>query len=153
MPLEAVNKMIFSKLGVNAEDLLSVMEVSYDDELGPEVKENQEKILRIEGSGDEKHASGALADLLRDREKSDPDYARTFLFFVSGYQAVPMEGFKITVEFNILESGDVASLPVAHTCVSTLKLPGLAYEGDSNVLEEKLDKVIAYCGKVGFDMK
>ena len=152
MPLAVLNSMLFSKLTVKAEDIISALKVQYDVSWGPLAKESQEKILTVEEFRDEKSVSGALPELLRRREKLDPDFARKFLFFASGYWYVPVEGFRILIEFNRSESVSADSLPVSRTCVCTLVLPGLAYEGDPDILEEKLDLSMSYADHVGFDM-
>jgi len=153
MPMEALNRIMFSKLVVKAEDLLSIVDVRYDNSWGPTVVDSQLKIISIHQDGEDQKITGALPELLRRREESDPDFAARLLYFVSGHMSVPTEGFKFLIEFNCLESKDDDSLPVSHTCDPTLKLPGTAYHGDPEKLEEKLDMSLEYGDAVGFDME
>jgi hypothetical protein len=60
---------------------------------------------------------------------------------------------KIKIEFNGHEMTS-DSLPVAHTCVNTLKFPHFAYDNNSEVLLEKLRIALRACSKLGaFGMK
>ena len=51
----------------------------------------------------------------------------------------------ITIEFNAAEM-EVASLPVAHTCVKTLKFPMLVYGNCSSTLDSNLNVALEYGG-------
>jgi hypothetical protein len=66
-----------------------------------------------------------LPDLLR---VENPEFLKQFVDFVTGSSFVPKytDGYKIKVEFNMIESPNADSLTVAHTCENTLKLPALA---------------------------
>ena len=55
---------------------------------------------------------------------------------------------KIKIEFDASEmSAD--SLPVAHTCVNTLKFPLLVYDNNAEILREKLRLALRACSKLG----
>jgi HECT-domain (ubiquitin-transferase) len=71
-----------------------------------------------------------------------------FVSFCTGFDYIPDEydgkPFKIIVELNRNENMDDNSIPMAHTCVFTLKLPWRVYGGDRDIFTEKLDMAIAY---------
>jgi len=55
---------------------------------------------------------------------------------------------KIKIEFSAAEMTQ-ESLPVAHTCVNTLKFPHFAYDNNSETLKEKLRFALRACSKLG----
>jgi HECT-domain (ubiquitin-transferase) len=78
---------------------------------------------------------------------SDTKYLRDFLCFCTGLAYLPdvsvHTDFKITIEFNMDEC-DEESLPVAHTCVKTIKFPYQAYGGNKEKLKHKLGLSLTY---------
>jgi hypothetical protein len=49
--------------------------------------------------------------------------------------------FKIVIEFHDEMEGN--ALPMAHTCVKVMKFPSSAYDGDKEMLREKLVHALA----------
>jgi len=75
------------------------------------------------------------------------DERKDFVYFCTGYNYLPnrereSQKFTITVEFNFDEMEEM-SLPVSHTCVNTLKLPGLAYGNDKEMFKSKLSQAMS----------
>jgi hypothetical protein len=151
IPSEVIDAMLFAKQGVKAEDVISALTVDYIDSYYIEMKRT---VARIENDGT---VSGHLPDLLRRKESEDPDFATKFVEFATGCPYLPHyrshPDFKITIEFNRDESKHDDSLIVSHTCVKTVKLPGKAYNGDMEKLEQKLMESIENSEVVGFDMR
>jgi hypothetical protein len=151
MPLAAVDRILFAKEGISAEDVIAALFPKYDESLGPDFMAKQKEIIRMVKNADGNEiAEGLLPDILRDRACPDCptlDLPRRFVYFTTGYMFLPQRDrnrdFKITVEFNDVESGSGDSLPVAHTCHNTIKFPGLAYDGNRETLEQNIDQSLA----------
>ena len=158
MPLEAINSLLFCKQDIEADDIIDVLVPKYgllkDDPDYPGT-ESQKLVLRvIEGSDDDQKTTqeGILVDLLRER---GGEFLKDFLWYTTGYMYMPRSNFKIIVEFNYhdIETRSEHSLPVAHTCELLLKLPGQAYDGNQEILEQKLDLCFEQGKSSRFDMK
>jgi hypothetical protein len=140
--LEAVSRIFFSKEGVvTVEDVIAALKPSYDESVG---LEQQRQIIQMEVDSDGAEiCKGLLPDFLRAQGSLDEDFPRRFTYWCTGQMYVPKresggEPFKITVEFNDLESPSPDSLPVVHTCTKDLKFPALGYDGNREVLEQKI---------------
>lgn len=154
-PIEIVNALVFSRSKIEPEDVITAIQVCYDhpieinnDSLKKAVDGYQRCILNeIEIDG-KKVLTGALPDMLRE-SKDDAQFLEDFVYFVTGYRYIPNarmnKDFRIIVEFNLSECGD-DDLPVAHTCVLTIKIPGMAYYGNKEIFVEKLKKSIELSG-------
>jgi hypothetical protein len=150
MPLGAVQELLFCEQDFDVEDVIDDLEPLYDrNEDYVHLIVSQLAILSINDKG---KRSGILVDLLRDRCESNNEFLRDFVWFITGSSFIQRSTLKMTVEFNYTESRSFDSLPVAHTCVKTLKLPGLAYDGNRELLEQKLDISIQNSKKCLFDM-
>ena len=136
--------LFFSKTWTTAEDVIKVLRPcrgSYESD-GP-LADDQRAILD-ESNG---QARGHLVELLRRWEETGRrNFVGDFVEFVNGSRDLPQHGARILVEFCHGEDGyegHPESLPVAHTCCWTLKLPATAYGGEFDVLERKLEWAIS----------
>ena len=147
--LRTMDLLFFSKLRVTAEDVIKALKPdvgSYDED--GQLLDKQKAIIAIkdESTGD---VEGNLVELLRKKEKEETggtNFAGDFVEFTTGSRQLPQNGSKITIEFckgEVGYRGDPESLPVAHTCNTTLKLPAEAYGGDLATLEKKMDLALA----------
>lgn len=129
IPLEYIDIMFFAKQYIRANDIISVLDVKYhtkdgNEETIPGARETQELVVKLEQDG---AYTGFLPDLLRRKERDDPEFLTKFVHFVTGSSFVPHDSkYKIIVEFNFDESTSSEWLAVSHTCVNTLRLPGFA---------------------------
>lgn len=135
--LERVNRLLFMSNKFESESVVAALAPHYEDEacVGKEVRINQERVLAVRSDG---KRTGVLVDVIRQEASKNEDFLRQFVFFVSGHSFFPASSFKMTVEFNSIESADQDQLPEAHTCDNVVKFPGTAYNGDARVLAEKL---------------
>jgi hypothetical protein len=155
VPLEAVNKILFSKNKLTIEDfldengshriLVSVVEGHEKDIYDRLVPENIDLLM------------SGIGKFLRKKSLSDNNFLGTFLSYCTGQSFIPDLGcpessFKVTVEFNFSEM-DKDSWPVAHTCDNVLKLPGTAYDGNAETFASKLEKAMAYSAEASFSME
>jgi HECT-domain (ubiquitin-transferase) len=159
IPPDALTKLCFCDQDFTSDDVIKALYPAYDDmkreDIDDKTREDicthhQQLILSICPKTNDRH--GILVDVLRERCVSNNDYLRDFVSLVTGSSYIPRSDFKITIEFNYEEISELA-LPVAHTCVSILKFPGLAYDGDREVFEKKLDQSMEYAKCVGYDGK
>lgn len=150
MPLEALNYLLFCNHIIKPGDLIRALVPDYNMPEGdPHFTGNecQHSVLSVKGDGTKE---GILVDLLMD---SDEEFLRDFLSYATGYQYMPSsDSFCITVEFNYKEM-TFESLPVAHTCDFVLKLPGQGYDGNLEVLKQKLDLSFDLVKAYRYDMK
>jgi hypothetical protein len=160
VPLEAVDLMFFAQEGISAEDVIAVLVPEYDPSFGPDCLAKQKEIIRMAKTADGTEiAEGLLPDILRDGARPDcpsEDLPRRLVSFITGYRFLPRRhgnrDFKIIVEFNseketkkdddILPVAHGGSLPAAHTCDNTIKFPALAYDGNREILEQKIDQTL-----------
>ena len=141
IPLEGIKQLFFSDNVFHVNDVINALYPQYDDFDSGILVLNQKRILRIHKKT--KKRKGILVRILRDRCKDpDSDFLRDFVWFATASKFIQRSTLKITVEFNYTESNDEHSLPVAHTCSNVLKLPALAYDGNREILEQKLDESI-----------
>jgi hypothetical protein len=150
-----VKKLIFDDGGYDLDFVLSRMERVVDikeEEIGRNIyDENHDMVFRV--SPNSKEREGLLVDILRDKCQRDSEFLRDFVWFVTGSHYIRQSDFKIIVEFNSSEDLDDNTLPSVHTCVNTIKFPVLVYNGDREVLEQKLDMALAHSKACSFDMK
>ena len=138
--LETVEILILATRQYSANDLLSKLVPVYSDDCDNILRETQEKLF-----------CQGLRDILIKWEQTDPMKLPQFVQFCSGRSFLstdPGSYFKIKVAFEIQtveeNSSSPARLPESHTCESQLSLPSEAYDGDVEVLEEKLTKALEY---------
>lgn len=108
----------------------------------------QKQLLRIQAENSD--PVGHLPDILKKICQDEPDMAGTFVFFATGMRCIPYQddSFRILIDFTFCsphaEDGDVTEdmLPWTHTCPRDVCFPGFAYNGDANMLQEKLSKAL-----------
>jgi HECT-domain (ubiquitin-transferase) len=146
MPLKAVEAILFAQQKITLDLLFDGEEFRFihfvsahgygDNSVIYEVF-NESQLLLISG----------MKQLFRDKvesgESSDSDFLTDFVEFCTGQSYLPdldcNTDYKITVEFNSDENEIGENhLPVAHTCINTLKLPGAAYNGNMEDFERYL---------------
>ena len=137
--LKYVSEKLFAKPSVESKDLISLLVLFEDDEKKP--LEHQKEFFNT-----------VLKDVIREMTNEE---RKQFTFFCSGYDYLPhrvdtKEKFCIVVEFSY-EEMEATSLPVAHTCVNTLKLPGEAYGNNKARFKSKLLKAMEL--SKGFSME
>lgn len=95
---------------------------------------------------------GAFVNVLRSLSNNDEEFLTSFVHCVTGYDYLPVT-LTINIEFNFNQKPN--ALPEAHTCEHTLKLPGLAYDANEDVIKEKLCMALNNFkhSKCGFNMK
>jgi hypothetical protein len=154
MPLAAVDRILFAKEGISAEDVIDALVPKYEG--GRKFLAKQKEIIRMVKKADGNEiAEGLLPDILRECARPDCpnlDLPRRFVYFASGYMFLPRRDgnsdFKIIVEFNAVNDCDeekgalhvahADSWPAAHTCHNTIKFPARAYDGDRKTLLENI---------------
>ena len=85
----------------------------------------------------------------------DNDDLESFSSFCTRFNYLPhhdqKDEFNVIIEFNVSEMEEM-SLPVAHTCVNTLKIPAHAYRNDKKVFLSKLHTVMQnWKGVISYD--
>ena len=115
--------------------------------------DTQKLFFRV--SSNLKDREGTFVDLLRKKYDENNEFIREFVWFVTGSYYIRQSDFKIIVEFNYGEfkDEDEYSLPVVHTCQNTIKFHALAYDNNSEVLEEKLDFAMKHAKMCSFDIR
>jgi HECT-domain (ubiquitin-transferase) len=155
IPMDYIDRMIFAAKDVTAKAVLSVIQVVYDESI-QEFTEAQKMIIQKGNGYDDDPWMGCLPELLRAKETADRTFMTQFVRHCTGSDYMPHPesnpDYHIIIEFNNKESESPESLPVVHTCSNVLKLPGSAYNGSYEVLEDKLLAALAYSKKVTFDM-
>jgi hypothetical protein len=152
MPLEAVQKLIFSCPVVTAQSIIDIFVPEYckgwegSTEEGEHHRRMQEEFFRD------------LCDILKEREHREKElpsdklsFLCLFVAFCTGYAFLPdpmgNPNFKINVWFNFPETRK-DDYPVSHTCDNMLTLPGYLYTNpDRDNFERILDESIY--GSVG----
>lgn len=147
MPLKAMDRLLFSRPLVDARDLIKTLIPRYDEVKGySDSYRHQCQLLSVK-KGQE--ATGIIVEML---ENGTEEFCIDFLCFATGNLYLGSSDDKIFVEFNFSEMSP-NSLPVAHTCVCTMKLPGQAYEGNRAVFEKKLLYCLKQIKVSRFDME
>lgn len=153
-----VDELLFGKTTFDVEDVIAALQPLYVDidrcEGDPENETRiatQKRVLRKSGMN---KVEGALVNVIRSLGKNDQEFLGTFVLYVTGYDYLPV-AVPIIVEFNHSEMPSNDGLPVAHTCVHVLKLPGQAYDAKENIIKEKLTMSLNYFkdSKCAFNMK
>jgi hypothetical protein len=153
--------LVFGKAKLNVEDVIAALQPDYAD-LHDEATITQRILDRVEVQRKVLHkdtmtkAEGVLVDVIRSMANDDPDFLATFVMYVLGYDYLPVE-VPIVVEFTYNEFRDKNAkdtmeddknqnnaLPMAHTCVHVLKLPGTAYDADEHLIRTKLTMSLDY---------
>jgi len=150
LPFGVVSKIAFSNPTISADDVIAFLEPRYN--AGGECNDKQ-----LAKEEQEYFFNNILKKLLKEKEeeehedkkKQDKDletgksFLSRFVSFCTGLNYLPHRignpDFSIIVEFNF-DPDECApeSLPIAHTCVNTLKIHGLVYNNDKEKFEEKL---------------
>jgi hypothetical protein len=144
IPLDALSRIHFANPNLKAHDFLDengewlpfICPISQD--------YGEDEALLAEFAGNQFQIMNALKDIVR---KEDSEWLGDFLCFCTGSSFLPdvsiHSKYKLTIEFNLVETHP-EMLPVAHTCVHTLKLPFQAYNGDEEKFEHKLRQSVEY---------
>ena len=135
--LKYVSERFFAAPKIEAEDLIERLvfdaesDVSELRKIQEDLKDNQDIFFNI-----------TLKEVIREMDNDDLE---SFISFCTGFNYLPHRhhngAFKIKIEFNVSEMEEM-SLPVAHTCVNTLKLPAQAYGNDKEIFKSKLHKAM-----------
>lgn len=140
-----VDELLFGKSTFDVEDVIAALQPDYADSStltdNAETRkriETQKKVLRKNAMS---KAEGVFVDVIRSEAEKDKDFLATFVLFVLGYDYLPV-GVPIIVEFNHYELKTNDGFPMAHTCVHVLKLPGLAYNADKELIRAKLNMAL-----------
>jgi hypothetical protein len=155
--------LVFGKAKLDVADVITALEPYYADSQVETITQEildrveiQRKVLRKDTMN---KAEGVLVNVICSMAKDDPDFLATFVLYVLGYDYLPV-GVPIIVEFNSSEFmkkvfDQNSALPMAHTCVHVLKLPGTAYNADAGLLRTKLTMSLDYFKqtKSGFNME
>ena len=80
-------------------------------------------------------------------------HTQRFVHYATASSHLPDPGLmeskdKIKIEFDASEMTE-DSLPMAHTCVNTLKFPLLVYDNNAETLRKKLRVALRSCSKFG----
>ena len=157
-PLEAVQKIAFSKPQISAEDIIDALVPVYcagweqKDEDGRRSSFGSEADKVMHQHEQETFFKNILCQILIEKERKQKfKYLLLFVKFCSGYDYLPdRDGnpdFKITVEFNFTERVKDSD-PLAHACVNNLKLPGMLYTDGRKGFEKKLTEALLVYGKI-----
>jgi len=147
-PAEVIRRMFLSMPSCNVQNVINCLKPKYTEDF-PQFVGWQKQLLRVSDGGE---PEGLLPDVLKIMCQDDPDVAGTFVFFATGMRYIPYQDdeFRILIEFTFSaptgEDRDVTEdlLPWAHTCPRDVCFPGFAYQGDANILREKMSKVLEY---------
>jgi hypothetical protein len=151
IPREALTTLLFCDQKFTVDDVIRALDPIYGYINNEDTSIcGQQMILSICHETNDR--CGVLVDVLRDRCVSNNDFLIDFVWCTTGSKFISQPAFTITIEFSYKESKDPDSLPVAHTCAHTLKFPGLAYDGNRETFEQKLDYFIEHAKCAGFDM-
>eukprot|EP00978_Attheya_sp_CCMP212_P020569 scaffold59039_cov46-Attheya_sp.AAC.1 len=156
MPLEAVQKLIFSRPVVTAQGIIDILIPKYCEEWEGSKEEGEDHRRMQEDSFRD------LCDILKEREQREKElpsdrlsFLSLFVGFCTSYMFLPDPmgdpDFKIKVEFNFLEA-QKKYYPSSHICHNLLKLPGYLY---NNTHWDNFERILDECvyGSIGrFDM-
>ncbi|GAX11843.1 hypothetical protein FisN_20Lh100 [Fistulifera solaris] len=155
-----IDELFFGTTTFDVEDLIAALRPVYAGEAehgssDPNIINRlviQKKTLRRNGMGSQ--PEGAFVNVIRSLNRCNKDFLTTFVLYVTGYEYLPA-AHTINIEFNYKEMPSNDALPVSHTCVNTLKLPGLAYNANEDLIREKLSMALSYLkqSKLEFNMK
>jgi hypothetical protein len=144
IPLEALSSIYFANPDLEAHDFLDENGEWLPFICPTQQDYGKDEALLAECAGNQFQIMNALKDMIR---KSDSKWLGDFLCFCTGCSFLPEVSiyteYKLSIEFNLKET-DPEMLPVAHTCVNTLKLPFQAYGGDEEKFENKLRQSVDY---------
>jgi len=147
MPIEAIERLIFSKAEITPEDVIKILDPIYSNHTIPTVKDGQMKFF-----------DSTLKGIIQERgsrKEDGQEFLHDFIEFITGSKFLPSiqgnPGFRINIAFNCTET-NTDNLPTAHTCINTMTIPGGFYNGDANVFQERLDKAFSY-GVSRFNME
>lgn len=143
-----LDELLFGRTTFDVEDLIAALQPVYADEnkqpCSPMTKarvEIQKQVLRKNDMRSK--AEGAFVNVLRTLSRKNKEFLTSFVLYVTGYEYLPVAQ-TIKIEFNYDQVPSNDALPVAHTCVHTLKLPGLAYDANEDLIKEKLCMSLKY---------
>jgi hypothetical protein len=156
-----IDEFFFGTTQFDVEDLIAALKPVYAGEAeqrssdDPKINDRlaiQKKTLRRNGMGSQ--PEGAFVNAIRTLNRYSKDFLTTFVMYVTGYEYLPA-AHTINIEFNYKEMPSNDALPVSHTCVHTLKLPGLAYNANEDLISEKLIMSLNYFkqSNLAFNMK
>jgi len=152
IPIEAIEKLIFSKAKIEPEDLINILHPIYSG------RYDYWEPMDSTGKGQRNFFENTLKGIIKERgsrKEGGQEFLHDFIEFITGSKFLPCiegnSGFRINVEFNFAETNP-DYLPIAHTCANTMKIPGNFYNGDADIFQEKLDKAFSY-GVSRFNME
>mmetsp|Transcript_38179 Transcript_38179/g.80336 ORF Transcript_38179/g.80336 Transcript_38179/m.80336 type:complete len:882 (-) Transcript_38179:220-2865(-) len=152
--LEALQSILFGKSKMTVEEVLAVLEPDYCQSEGK--WEGTDEQIEEEKEKQKEFFEGDFKRYIREEAGKSPDFLEDFVEFCTGSTYIPFsspgeKAFKIIVEFNFT-SPEPGQLPMSHTCVNTIRFPGMGiYFGDYNLFGEKMELALAQCSR--FDMK
>ena len=134
--LKYVSERFFAAPHITADELIERLVLC---EPAESVKKKQKKFKETQT----KFFNTTLKEVIQEMGNDDLE---SFTSFCTGFNYLPHRhqkgAFKIIIEFNITEMKNEMSLPVAHTCDNTLKLPAQAYGNDKEIFKSKLHKAM-----------
>ncbi len=143
MPLEFVNRFLFSNPSYTVESVIGVIGKDEEEE---DESHFPEEVL----SGRKQFIQDTLPQALRTLSKNRKDFLNDFLFFVTGSSLMPHldgdPGYRIQVMFDTTLCDD--NIPMASTCDNLLKVPASHYGNDVDTFIQKLDLSVRY-GRIG----
>lgn len=155
IPMDYISVMLIAaKEKISAKDMLSILDIKYDNSSDEMIKRQK---LIIQKNNVDGSWVGYLPHFLLEKEKLDRNFITGFVKHCTGSNFIPYSvsnlGYRIVVQFCNAELQDINSLPVIHSCTNTLLFPGTAYDGDYLMFVEKLLYSIDYWKNIWYDMK
>lgn len=144
VPLQAVQKILFSRHDVLLDDVLSKLCPRFCQ--GVEEWDGNESELISLRNKQEQFFENDFKRYLKERA-SQPSFLGKFVEFVTGSNNLPFlspdeTAFKIVVEFNLISPGPCCH-PFARTCTNTIRLPGNGlYFNDYDLFCKKMDEAV-----------
>ena len=143
-PLEAVSKQFFSQPTLFVQDIVALLKPCYEHRIPDSISRgNHETFLR-------KTLPEALN--INVMKQNNSLFLADFVFCITGSRCIPYFDGNPDFELNITFDKSSNSLPTCHTSEKLLHVPWDVYNNNSQILAQKLEKLVEYALAAGFDM-
>ncbi len=152
MPHDAMEKLLFSRPSLTADDVIGYLVPQYDQGASEADANSVDRLECVQRQ--KEFYSNIFVPFLRAKGESDPSFLSKFVECCTGLNYLPFddgkESHSIFVEFNYVESLP-GELPMFHTCVNVVKLPGYLYGGPDEFAELMERSIDASFGTFGIN--
>jgi len=150
MPHDAMERILFSRQSLTAEEVIGCLVPQFDQGGSEADADSVDRLECVQRQKD--FYSNIFVPFLRTKGESDPSFLSKFVECCTGLNYLPYDdenqSHTISVEFNYEESLP-GYLPMFHTCVNLIKLPGYLYgspEEFAVIMEKSIDLSVGTFG-------